>query len=211
MRLWACCLLCAIATTACAQRWELKKEEDGIQVFTANTPNSDFKSVKVEFNLRAKPSQLVACLLDVDRQGDWVYSHKYARLLRRVAENEMIFVAEVSLPWPIANREYISDIVFNQPTPQLITIDAHAEPDLLPPNQGRVRVRTSRAHWDVTRISDQLLHVVYTVQFDPAGALPAWLTNMFVTKAPMHTFRKLRECVGYPVYQNAHFSFIKDI
>ena len=205
-------LLCLVCARVSGQdEWELKKDEDGIKVFTACTPNSNFKSIKVECTVKATPSQLVAFLMDIQAQHDWVYNNKSTQLVKKIGSNEMIFYSEVSVPWPCTNRDYISHITIKQPTPQLVTIDAHAEPDLLPVKEGKVRVMTSKAHWDVTSLSKDLLKIVYTVQFDPAGSVPAWLTNMFVTKGPLQTFQKLRECVSRPVYQNAHVDFIKDM
>ena len=190
--------------------WHLKKDEDGIKVFTANTDNSDFKTIKVECTVKATPSQVVALLMDIDRQHEWVYNSKSGTLLKMVKPNEFIFYSQVDVPWPCADRDYIAHITVNQPSPELITIDSHSEPDMMPAKEGKVRVRKSWAHWDVTALSKDLLKIVYTVSFDPAGSVPAWLTNMFVTKGPFQTFQNLRDKVSLPAYKNAHFDFIKD-
>jgi len=205
-------LLCCLTGAAQAQdNWQLKKEEEGILVYTGSSPNSDFKSIKVECTVKAKTTQLVAFLLDLDAQRDWVYNNKNTSLIKKIDANEMIFYSEVSVPWPCTNRDYISHITITQPNPKLVTIDAHAEPGLLPAKEGKVRVKDSKAHWEVTRAGSDLLKIVYTVQFDPSGAIPAWLTNMFVTKGPLLTFRKLREVVARPVYANASVPFIKEL
>lgn len=204
-------LLCFIHTCLYAQPdWKLKKDEDGIKIFTANTEQSNFKSVKVECTVNARLSQLIAFLMDVDKQHDWVYGNKFSQLIKKIEANEMIFYSEVSVPWPCTNRDYIAHITVNQKTQQIVTIDSHAEPDLLPQKEGKVRVRSSVAHWDVTAVSKDLLRIVYTVQFDPSGSVPAWLTNIFVTKCPLQTFQKLREEVSKPAYQDAHVDFITD-
>lgn len=205
-------LLVIVCSKASAQEeWHLKKDEDGIQVYTANTANSNFKSIKVVCTVKAGTfGQLVTFLMDVSAQHDWVYNNKSTELIKKISSSEMIFYSEVSVPWPCTNRDYISHITINQPTPQLVTIDAHSEPDLLPEKAGKVRVRVSKAHWDVTKVGNDALKIVYTVTFDPAGAVPAWLTNMFVTKGPMETFEKLRAGVSKPPYANAHVDFIRE-
>lgn len=197
--------------TALAQPdWHLKKEEDGIRIYTKSTANSNFKTIRVDLNVNARLSQLVAFLLDVDHQKDWVYNSRGTRLLRRPAANETIFYSEIALAWPCANRDYISDVVFTQPKPQAVWIDAHAIADYIPEVDGKVRIHTSNAHWEVLATSPNQLSIIYIVQFDPGGSLPAWLVNMFITKAPIHTFKKLREQVNRPEYQNAHVDFIKE-
>jgi hypothetical protein len=212
--------LCKIAillllSTACrqaaAQDWQLKKDEGGIQVFTGKTSNSSFKSIKVECTVTATASQLIAFLLDLPAQHDWVYNNKSTQLVKQISGNELIFYAEINAPWPCSNRDYISHIVINQPTSQLLTIDAHSEPDLLPQKEGIIRVRSSKAHWDVTKAGNDQLKIVYTVEFDPSGSVPAWLINMFVTKGPLQTFEKLKEGLSKSVNTNVHLDFIKEL
>ena len=190
--------------------WKLRRDEDGIKVFSANAENSEFKIIRVECIIKSSFSQLIAFLLDVEQQHEWIYNNKSTSLLKRVKDNEVISYSEYSIPWPCCNRDYISHITINQQTPQLVTIDSKAEPDLLPLKHGKVRVKKSVAHWDVTAMSNDLLKIVYTVNCDPAGAIPAWLTNMFVAKGPFQTFQKLRTCVAGTKYQQAHFDFIRD-
>jgi START domain len=201
----------AVTTCLYAEpEWKLRKDEEGIKVYTANTDNSNFKSVKVECVVNARFSQLVAFLMDVDKQHDWVYGNKSSQLIKKTGANDMVFYSEVSVPWPCTNRDYIAHITVAQRSPQLVTIDSHSEPDLLPLKQGKIRVRSSVAHWEVTSSGKDGLKIVYTVSFDPSGTVPAWLTNLFITKGPFQTFQKLKEQVMLPAYQNAYVDFIKD-
>ena len=190
--------------------WKLRKDENGIRVFTANSENSSFKSVKVECIVKSKLSQLVAFLLDIEKQHSWVYNNQSSKLLKKVSENELIFYSEIDVPWPCTDRDYIAHFVIKQVNPQLMTIDSHAEPDLLPPTDNRVRVKVSNAHWDVMPESAGKLKIVYTVHFDPCGSIPAWLINLFITKGPYQTFDRLRTGLADPVYENAQVSFIKE-
>lgn len=209
--LGAAMLLCLVYCAAYADPdWKLKRDEDGIKVFTASTETSNFKSVKVECTVNARLSQLIAFLFDVSKQHDWVYGNKSSEVIKRIGNNELIFYSEVSVPWPCTNRDYIAHITVNQRSQQGLTIDSHSEPDALPQKPGKVRVRSSVAHWEVTALTPQSIRIVYTVQFDPAGAVPAWLINMFVTKGPFQTFQKLREEISKPAYLYAHAEFIKD-
>lgn len=190
--------------------WQLKRNEDGIKVFTRNDDSTSFKCIRVECTVNATPSQLVALLMDMNRQPDWVYGSKSAEVLKTIKPNEFVFHSEVEVPWPCSDRDYIAHIVINQASPQLVTIDSRSEPDLLPLRDGVVRVKKSRAHWDVTTVEKNVVKILYTVSFDPSGAVPAWLTNMFVTKGPFLTFQKLKDKVAMPAYQNAHYDFIKE-
>lgn len=189
--------------------WQLKKDEDGIKVYTGRLPNTCFKAIKVECKVNASLSQLIAFLLDVSKQNDWVYSNKNSELIKKIAPNEIIFYAEVNVPWPCTNRDYVSHIIIHQQTHDSLNIEAYTEVGLIPEKSGKVRVKNSHAHWEITTIDKDVQKIVYTVQFDPAGALPAWLVNIFVTKGPLQTFQKLRSCINKPEYLHAHADFIK--
>ena len=204
-------LLMWTSFSATAQtQWHLKKEEDGIKVYTANTENSDFKSVRADFDVRATFSELVLFLMDVNKIHEWVYANKSARLVKTFRSNEFAFYAEVTAPWPCSNRDYVAHIVITQPSPKLIIIDSYSDPNLVPEKKGVVRVKKSSAHWEISAIGNGMLHIMYTVSFDPGGSVPAWLTNMFVTKGPLETFKELRKRVALPEYKEAHFDFIND-
>lgn len=209
------CAAIIVLSTPCTglraqSNWHLKRDEDGIKVYTRNSENSNFKSIKVDFTINATRSQLVAFLLDVDRQCDWVCNYKCSKLIKKVCDSEIIFYSEISVPWPCANRDYVSHITFTQPSKNFMVILAKSEPDLVPRKEGKVRVVKSSARWEVTSLSPTQQRIIYTVEFDPAGAVPAWLVNMFVTKGPYETFQKLRAGVTKPQYANAHLDFIKE-
>jgi hypothetical protein len=139
-----------------------------------------------------------------------VYNDKYSKLLKTVAPNELIYYSEVNVPWPCTNRDYIAHLKVTQAPTGAVTIASHAEPDYVPAKDGIVRVRSSNATWTMTAMGGGKIKIDYVLQFDPAGEVPAWLTNMFVTKGPFETFDQLQKRMDMPAYKNAHFDFIKD-
>jgi hypothetical protein len=197
-----------VFTASAEPLWRLKKVEDGISIYTAHTENSNFKLLKVEVTVEANINQLLAFLMDIEKQPEWVYSTKISNIVEVIAPNELIFYSEANLPWPCSNRDYIAHFVINQPKPGHVTIDSRTDPDKLPRKKGLVRVPKSIAHWDITSISNHEQKIVYTLHFDPGGVLPAWLVNLFITKGPGYTFQHLRQGVLNPQYKNATFPFI---
>jgi hypothetical protein len=55
-----------------------------------------------------------------------------------------------------------------------------------------------------------LVNVEYTLFADPGGSVPAWLINLFITKGPMESFKKLKEHLAQPVNAHVHLPMIKD-
>ncbi len=192
-----------VAPALAATKWQLRKDEEGIKVYSASTETSEFKMIKVECIVEATPAILVAILKDIDKKHEWVYSSKESEVLQINNPNDFVMYSQVSVPWPFLDRDYIAHLVFKQVSPGFMTVDVYSEPDKVPARNGIVRVKNHSAHWDVYTIDATKIKVVYTVTFDPGGAVPAWLSNLFVVKAPFETFQTLRNKVTQPKYRNA--------
>jgi hypothetical protein len=197
-------------STAPAQDWRLKKEGKNLKVYTADVANSSCKAVRVECMVTGKASQVVAVMCDLERQKEWVFNDKYSYLLKRLADNEVIYYSEVSVPWPGTNRELISHMTITQPATGIVNIESHAEPDFLPEKDDLVRLRHSNFQWTISAAGNNQQKIVYEIQFDPGGSVPAWMINMFVTKGPYETFSKLQARMDLPYYRDAHFDFVKE-
>ena len=180
-----------------------------MKIYTATEDNSNHKSVKVECTVTAKFAQVIAVLFDLDKQHEWVYNNKSSKLLKKVSDNELIYYSEVNVPWPGTNRDFIAHLKVTQPSQDVVSIESHSEPNFVPEKDGLVRVKSSHSNWKLMALGNSRVKIEYTIQFDPGGSVPAWLTNMFVTKGPFETFDKLQDRINMPAYQNAHFDFIK--
>lgn len=205
-----CLLLFVTLTPILAQsqtQWQLRKNEDGIKVFSGNAENSEFKMIKVECTLDATPATLIALLKDIDKKHEWVYSSKESEVLKINNPADFIFYAQVAVPWPFLDRDYIAHMTINQVSNDFVTIDVKSEPNKLPAKQGIIRVVNHGAHWDINDLGNGKSKVIYTVSFNPGGAIPAWLSNLFVVKAPFETFQTIRNKVQQPKYRNASFDF----
>ena len=79
---------------------------------------------------------------------------------------------------------------------------------MVPEKKNIVRVSSSSGKWTITPLPNKAVRIDYILETDPGGALPAWLVNLFVTKGPLETFRKLKQQVEKPVYKNIRLPFI---
>src|ERR1700744_215922 len=75
--------------------WELRTENEGIKVYTRTFAGSKFKAIKVDLDLQATLSQIVAVLMDVNTGAEWVYATKTSVLLKQIAPNELVYYSEV--------------------------------------------------------------------------------------------------------------------
>jgi len=203
-------LLVLIASSASAQNdWKLSTEKEGIKIYTSMVPDSKVKAIKVECDLNATTSQLVALVMDINTAPDWVYHVKSAKLVKEVSPTELYYYSEVSLPWPAANRDFVAHLIVSQnPDTKVVTIDGPATPGFVPVKKGVVRIENSIGKWIITPLGPNQINVEYSIHVDPGGSLPAWLVNIFATDAPLQIFRNLKMQLKKPAYKNSVLAFV---
>src|ERR1700735_3327173 len=76
---------------AAQKNWELKKDQDGIRVFSRPTDNSRFNDLKVEMTLSAKLSSLAALILDIDNYPNWSFNTEKSYVLKKISPSELYF------------------------------------------------------------------------------------------------------------------------
>ncbi|QHS59003.1 START domain-containing protein [Chitinophaga agri] len=191
--------------------WTLKHNKDGIQIYTKTIENSDYKGIKVKCSLPATLTEFTAVIMDVNTAGEWLYATKSSTLLKQVSPAEVYYYSEVGLPWPLSNRDFICHLTASQdPRTKVVTIDGPVVPDYMPAKDGIVRVTQSSGKWIITPAGPNMVNIEYTLEANPGGSLPAWLVNLFVTKGPMESFKKLKVQVDKPQYRKVQFAFIKN-
>jgi len=209
-KLFSVLLLIGIGIEGLGQdNWTLKSEKEGIRVYTRTFPDSKFKAIRVELELEASLSQMVAVLLDVNAGVDWVYATKSSVLLKRVSPTELYYYSEVSIPWPFNNRDFIAQLKVTQDSvTHVVTVDGPTVADYLPVKKDIVRVVRSEGRWVIIPVGKGRIRVEYELRTDPGGDLPAWLFNLFVTKGPLESFENLKAQLKKPAYANVRLPFI---
>lgn len=202
-------LACPLA--AQQKAWKLHSEKDGIQVFTQPVSNSPFRAVKAVGVVETSLSRLAYVLMDVKTTKEWVYGTKECVLLKEMTPADLIYYAEVDLPWPVTNRDFIIRITLTQdPRTKALTIIAENKPKYVAEKDGIIRIQRSSGIWHITPIDAQHVRVEYTLQVDPGGIIPAWLVNMVASTGPYQSFIGLRKQVKKEKYNNARLPGIID-
>jgi len=185
-------LLSGIAPVLAQGKWELKKSENGISVFTRRAVTGNLKELRVICELAATKVQLINTLLDIGNYNDWVYSNKKSVILKTINPQKVIYYTQSHLPWPIRDRDLIIELTIN-PTPRVLNIQAKSLPAYLPKYNNFIRVPYSLAVWKVIQDGDDKLKVDYTFSIDPGGNIPAWIVNATMAIGPYNSFAKLKQ------------------
>jgi len=204
-----CLVISTLQSIEAQSDWTLKTNKEGIEVFVKDMEGSKLKAIRVKCTLPATASQLVAVVFDVNTGAEWMYSTKSSSLLKQVSPAELYYYAEVSVPWPASNRDFIAHLIATQdPVSKVVTIDGPTVPDYVPVKKSIVRIHHSRGKWVITPAANNTIQIDYTLEVDPGGSIPAWLINLFATKGPFETFKNLKKQIKKPAYANIHLPFI---
>lgn len=182
-----------VISVSAQEDWKLQKNKDGIQVYSAEVPDSKIRAIKVVANYEASPGEIADIVMDINTSTEWVSHLKSCYVIKRVSQNELYYYGEVKLPWPALNRDFVAHLTRNENLEtRTITIDGPAVAGLVPEKKGTVRINNSLGTWIIAPLDSNQVKVEYVLHVDPAGSLPSWLVNMFSSETPMQIFENLR-------------------
>jgi len=187
-------LFLLFATNSMAQSaWNLKKDQNGILIYSRSLKDSKFNELKAVFDLPGTFDQLSSILNDVSNYKTWVYGTASSNLIERKSTTEIVYYSQISVPWPASNRDFYSDtrIWVDSSTHQMHLSSRNI--DSFPHSKAHfVRIPFLRSEWLITASSTTNLHIDYTLSWDPGGNIPAFIANTFSTSGPLQSFSELK-------------------
>lgn len=174
----------------------MKKDADGIQVFCRPVEGSLFHEVKAVTFLHISLDDAVAFISDVSGYPEWISKCGEARLLEQVSPSESYSYTVVNAHWPVSDRDAVTrDVIMEAADRSAVTITSTSSPDYLPEQEGRVRVRTLNAKWEILPQGDGTVKVEFTGYSDPRGTLPAWIFNPFLPRQAYNSFKAMKKAL----------------
>jgi hypothetical protein len=188
--------------------WKFRGEKDGIKTYNADVPNSKIKAIKLETIFQVPLNQIVGVLLDIKSSPEWAYKTKSATVLKQVSPTEVYYYSEISMPWPVVNRDFVGHLTATQNSnTKVVTIDGPVVADYVPKKKDLVRIEKSLGKWVLIPVNDRETKVEYSLQVDPGGNAPAWLVNTFASEGPTQSLKNLRTQLKKPDHKNTPLPF----
>lgn len=187
--IWLLWLLCM---PAWAQGWHLQAGEAGILLWSRAHPPGAFLALRLEMNVAAPPSALLAVLRDTARHQEWLPQSLEVRVLAKPAPDEDLVYTRLSAPWPVQERELITHSRLQRLPNCALMLTVWAAPDALPPYPGRVRIRASEGRWEAVPQLNGTTLIRLETYTNPGDNLPAWLINPIAAQAALDSFRAIR-------------------
>ncbi|MEM7362574.1 MAG: START domain-containing protein [Pseudomonadota bacterium] len=191
--------------------WSLKRDRDGIQVFTRPVEGSKHKAVKATMSIQASVHAAVALVRDTDACAEWAALCKESYEDEVVSETELYVYTYNDIPWPVSDRDALAHVVweFDDKT-GAVTMLARATKDRMEKVKGAVRILNAESTWIFQPGIDGQLNVITEAHVDPNGPTPAWITNLLLVDSPFETLSRMRDLIATGRYDNHHFDFIQD-
>ncbi|KQS31026.1 START domain-containing protein [Dyadobacter sp. Leaf189] len=173
--------------------WVLAASHGDVRVYSRAVPGSRIKALKAECTMQATMAEVLSLLKDIPATGKWMCHTKRCDLIRQISEDELYYYTEVSLPWPLDNRDFVSHMTIRRDlSSQVVTVNSPAVPGHLPVKKGLVRITESESRWTITPTGNAKVRLEYTLRVDPGGFIPAHIINYFALQAPFETFDKMK-------------------
>lgn len=190
--------------------WELKRDKDGVRVYTAPVPNSANAAVRSTMQVDTPLKELVALVLDTSACPSWAALCKESNIPQRSSDTEFHVYTYNDLPWPVKDRDAVTDVVW---TVDAATGSAHMVAEItggvVDPNKNAIRLTTGITSWTFTP-NAQGTRVENFAHIDPGGSVPAWMTNMLLVDSPFDTMVAMREVVATGAYADKNVSFLPE-
>jgi hypothetical protein len=174
--------------------WKLKKEKDGIEVYTRSIEGSSFDEFRGITTIeKSSLADVMAVILDVKNYESLFPDCMNPKVLKQDGKYYDIHHIQVKAPWPVKNRDtvYEQKAVVDENGKHAI-ISLKPLPDYIPEDKDFVRIREGSGFWELAEDDINNVKVTYQFHGEPGGDIPAWLANSFVVTQPFQTLKNLK-------------------
>lgn len=204
-------------TMSGSNEWELKKDKDGVKVYSLKVPGDRIVKFKTIIQGSWSLSQMAALHLvddNLETCKDWFPN---CVEFKRIMEFDSVKLYDVDLwvlasPPPFADRELLlRTIVSQDEESKVVTLDVIGSPTTLPVKKGRIRVQQMHAKWQFTSIGNGKSELELIQNLSMGGLIPYFLLNMFGADENFKFMRdELPKFLEKEKYKNAKFCFIEE-
>ncbi len=188
--------------------WKLKKEKNGISVYTSKVEGFHHDSFKATMIIEGSINEFIALIKDLDKFESWGYNAKATQLLETSGDTIQIYYNLSSAPFPFSNRDGIYRNIFRWDNREkTLVIDITILHDYMDEKKGVVRVK-GNGEWRVLVLDENKLEINFIMNIDPGGSVPYWLTNMFNDEGPYYTLNNMRDIIESNNYEGVTYDFI---
>ena len=183
-------LLCILLVLQAS--WELRRERDGISMYTREVQGSRYREVKAVMELDHSMEKVYALLEDIPGQQRWMADMVEVRLLEDDPVNPVQY-SRIRAPRPVQDRDVVIITRVERQAGRIIRHFESATHRDAPSPSNVVRIDSTRGSWQLDSLAPARTRVTYINHAEPGGSLPAWLVNRQIMDQPFESMRGMRE------------------
>lgn len=192
--------------------WELRRDRDQVQVYTAEVEGSPYDAVLARTVIRdVRLSSMVALIMDAQACQEWAAQCAESFVHDELGPGEFHIYTHNELPFPVKDRDVMARIKWSQ-DPESGTVVMHSRPEagVYPEQRGKLRLTDADVYWQFRPLENNAVEVTNLAHIDPGSALPGWITNILLVDTPFDTMKSFASYVQRPKYTNANFEFVEE-
>lgn len=191
--------------------WKLRKQENGIQVYTRDVDGASLDQLRVISYMNASLSSIVAVIMDANRFSEWIYSCAESKILKQIDTMDQYQYEVIDIPAPFSDRDAVIHFtLWQDKKTKVVYTHSVATPDFIPKKDGLVRLPVFDGVYQLIPLTDGKVEIIYTLQTDPGGYIPDWLVNWTIVTGPYQSTLKMQAQVKKPEYAEKKLSFIEE-
>lgn len=185
-------------------------QKNGITVWKQAIPNTKIIGFKGNTTINATPKQILSVIMDIENSNQWIPRTRSAKSYEDQTQNGLPKTYIIlDMPFPLADRELmVSSNITQQPNGTINMSNKLTTINGIKPNKKYVRIPSYSGSWVLKPVGKNKTDITITGHADPAGGLPAWVANLFVTDQPYEMLRNLKKQVQKPKYQNPTIKYV---
>ncbi len=189
-------LIVFAAGLAAQQNWVLKRNEQGIKIYTSPaTEGGRMQHIKAEITFQSSAHTIAQTLMNVNELHKWVYKCSSSQLIAKQGDSVVIYRHVTDVPWPFEDRDQVAKFTIHKDAKTGIIAITSKLVAGYPKYPGYVRIHRSEASWKLVPNKDKV-DALYELAIDPGGTVPSWIMNLFITDGPFRTFVNLKKMLG---------------
>jgi hypothetical protein len=194
--------------------WRLKKEKDGIQIFTRWIEAEEGRKARqmhAMMKVKASLHAAVISILDDEEVRTWLNRAKEYYHFDQKDEFHWYAYTQFSIPWPLDNQDLITLNTLSQDEKtKKILVTLEGRPDYRDEEKGVQRIPHFDGSWEFTPMPDGTIQVDYFIFTKTKPVLPRWIIDPIVEYGLWRTFSEMQEVILANEDNKLKLSFISE-
>ncbi|MEO1437001.1 MAG: START domain-containing protein [Bacteroidota bacterium] len=170
--------------------WSLKKDKNGVKVFTRKVEGYSLKEYKALAFIKTDVKSLEALILDPSTWLSWQHNCQEAKMVEQSGNSYIAY--NVTKAPVVKDRDMVVKMDVVRLRDNRTKINMTAVNDKVAEKDGLVRIKYLKGYWLLTPQNGGV-EVLQQVHADPGGKIPDWVANSSIVDSPFKTMGNLKD------------------